>query len=394
MQKILFVVPILPGIGGIETALLNLIRNIDTEKFSIDLCVYGNYIAIPEKIPEYVKVIPGTKEMEYCYVPYKTVVDKLHGIEKAQLYIIKGFKSKFGIQTVVKLVKHKYHFEQYDVAISFANDAVLEGQFVGGGNEIVADCVNARVKIGWIHNEPYRCGCTKEYYEKIYSKFDYIVNVSEACKKMFDEIVPSLVQKSRYVYNTFAISDIKRKAELEKPSLSTDKFQIVTVSRIENNQKRIDRVVEVCKVLLEKGYNLFHWTVIGDGPDYEMIKNQIADKGMQKYITLLGYRANPYPYIKNADILVQTSEFESFGMVLKEAFICGTAVITTNFEAAKEVVDDGKNGFIVEKSAEAIAYKIIELIKKPDILQKLNEYISNHPYTNDTAMKQFYELLN
>lgn len=393
MEKILFVVPILPGIGGIETALLNLIKNIDREKYSIDLCVYGDYIALPEKIPEDVKIIPGTKEMKYCYVPYNTVKKDLHGLEKFQLYIIKGIKSKLGVQTVVKFVKHKYRFEQYDIAISFANDAVLNGQFVGGGNEIVADRVNARVKIGWIHNEPYRCGCTKEYYEKIYSKFDYIVNVSEACKKMFDELAPSLIKKSRYVYNTFAISEIKRKAELENPVLDENKFQIVTVSRIENNQKRIDRVIEASKILLEKGFNSFQWSVIGNGPDYEMIENKISDTGMQDHITLLGYRANPYPYIKKADILVQTSEFESFGMVLKEAFICGTPVITTNFMAAREVVDDGRNGFIVEKDARAIAEKLELLMRQNGLLNAMKDYIASNPYTNDVAMKQFYELL-
>lgn len=393
MQKILFVVPILPGIGGIETALLNLIRNIDREKYSIDLCVYGDYIALPEKIPGDVKIIPGTKEMKYCYVPYNTVKKDLRGLEKLNLYIIKGIKSKLGVQAVVKLVKHKYNFDQYDVAISFANDAILNGKFVGGGNEIVADCVNARVKIGWIHNEPYRCGCTKEYYEKIYSKFDYIVNVSEACKKMFDELAPSLIKKSRYVYNTFAISDIKRKAELENPILAQNKFQIVTVSRIENNQKRIDRVVEAGKILLERGIRSFQWTVIGNGPDYEMIKSQTIEADMQDYITLLGYKANPYPYIKKADILVQTSEFESFGMVLKEAFICGTPVITTNFLAAKEVVDNGENGFIVEKNAVAIADKLSLLMKQKSTLDKMNNYITCNPYSNDIAMKQFYELL-
>lgn len=393
MKKILFVVPILPGIGGIETALLNLIKNINREKYSIDLCVYGDYIALPEKIPGDVKIIPGTKEMKYCYVPYNTAKKDLHGLEKIQLYIIKGIKSKLGVQAVVKLVKHKYRFEQYDIAISFANDAVLNGQFVGGGNEIVADCVNARVKIGWIHNEPYRCGCTKEYYEKIYSKFDYIVNVSEACKKMFDELAPSLIKKSRYVYNTFAISEIRRKARLENPVVDENKFQIVTVSRIENNQKRIDRVIDVCRILQEKGYDSFQWWVIGDGPNLSEMQAECKKYQLDDHLKFLGKLSNPYPYISAANIMVQPSDFEAYSMVLQEAIVLNTPLIITNYPSASEAVINGDNGYIVEKSSEAIATKIMELVDTPEKLHKLNTYILQHPYTNDVAMKQFYELL-
>jgi glycosyltransferase involved in cell wall biosynthesis len=392
-KKILFVVPILSGIGGIETSLINLVNNIDKEKYSVDICVYGNYIAFPERIPSSVKIIPGTKEMEYTFVPLKKLSKELHGFSKVYLYIIKAIKSKFGIQKVLRLVKHKYIFDNYDVAISFANDAVLNGQFVGGGNEIVADCVNADKKLGWIHNEPYRCGCTRDYYENIYRKFDYVVNVSSACKDMFDKIAPMLINKSKYVYNTFDIETIKRKSITDANPLQEGIFNIVTVSRMENNQKRIDRAIETCEILVHNGISNFHWTMIGDGPDLDYIKKLCKEKNISEYMTFTGKLSNPYPYIFSADVMVQPSDFEAYSMVLQEALILNTPLIVTNYPSASEAVNDGVNGYIVKKDAQEIAEKILKLLKEPKELKRLNDNIANNPFTNDVAMKQFYSLL-
>lgn len=392
-KKIIFLVPILRGIGGIETALINLLNNIDNDTYEVDLCVYANYIALKEKIPPTVKLIEGNKIMEYCYVPYEELKNKIDRFEYIKMIIVKSLKKVFGMNIVIKIALRKFKFKPYDVAISFCNDAFLKEGFVGGGNEIVDKCIDAEKKIGWIHNEPYRCGCDKRYYIKIYKNFNYVVNVSYACKDMLDTIVPEIKEKSVVVYNMFDINTIKKKANEENIEVEESILNIVTVSRIENNQKRIDRIIDTSEYMVSKGYKKFRWTIIGDGPDFNDVKKNINNKGLDKYIILMGKLNNPYPYILNADILVQTSDFEAYSMVLQESIILKTPIIVTKYPSAKECVKNGKNGYLVGFDPEEIGDKIIQLSNDEKELKKLNSYIDDNPFTNDIALSQLYKLI-
>jgi glycosyltransferase involved in cell wall biosynthesis len=393
MKKIIFVVPMLGGIGGIETSLINILSNIDYDKYQVDLCVFAKYIAFPERIPDKVNIVEGCEELEFCFVPKKTLKGKLPFTKYIKMLVVKSVKKIFGLKAIINYCLPKFKFEKYDIAISYANDAFFGKVFAGGGNEIVDKCIEADKKIGWIHNEPNRCGCTKEYYLKIYENFDYIVNVSFACKKMFDSIVPELESKSVVVYNMFDIEGIKKKAKSMPSPYSDDIFNIVTVSRIENNQKRIDRILDACEYMLSKSCKVFHWTIIGDGPDYENITKEAEERGLANYITFKGKMSNPYPYILNANIMVQPSDYEAYSMVLQESIILNSPIIVTNYPSASEAVNNNFNGFLVDLSYEAIGDKLIEMIQNIDKPQMLRDYISKNPFTNSKAISQFYNLL-
>lgn len=393
MKKIIFVVPILRGIGGIETSLVNILSNIDYSEYEVDLCVFANYIAFPDRIPSKVKIINGSEVLEYCYRPFTDLKENLGFFKTIKMLFVKGVKKIFGFQTVIKMSIPKFKFENYDVAISYVNDAFFGKVFAGGGNEIVDRCIEADKKIGWIHNEPNRCGCSREYYLDIYKNFDYIVNVSLACKKMFDSIVPELKNKSVVVYNMFDIEGIMKKSKSMPSPYNTNIFNIITVSRIENNQKRIDRILDTCEYMLSKSCRDFHWTIIGDGPDFEVLMNTTKDRGLADNITFTGKMSNPYSYILNANVLVQPSDYEAYSMVLQESIILNTPLIVTNYPSANEAVVNNLNGFLVDLSYEAIGEKLIEVIQKEDILKVLCDYISKNPFTNKKAISQFYRII-
>ncbi len=392
-KKIIFIVPFLRGIGGIETSLINLLNNIDYNKFDVDLCVFANYIAFKNKIPKNVNVVAGSKVLEYCYVPYKKLKKNLSLFKYINMLLVKVYKRIFGMQKVIQLTLPTFKFKKYDIAISYANDAFINGVFTGGGNIIVDKCIDSNKKIGWIHNEPYRCGCDKNYYLAIYKNFDYIVNVSCVCKNMFDEIVPEFKEKSVVVYNTFDIEKIKKQSK-EFIYKENKKFKIVTVSRIENNQKRIDRILDACEYMIKKGYKSFVWEIIGDGPDFDWVLNQLKSRNLNNNIVMCGKLDNPYPYILNSDIMVQSSDFEAYSMVLQESIILKTPLIVTNYPSAKECINNGKNGFLVELSSEGIANKLIDIMNNKKELQNIKEYIEKNPFTNNKALNQFYYLLN
>ena len=67
-----------------------------------------------------------------------------------------------------------------------------------------------------------------------------------------------------------------------------------------------------------------------------------------KRIHFLGWVDNPYKYIKHSNILVCTSQTESFGNVIVEAMICGIPVISTRCGGPEEIINNDVDGFLVD----------------------------------------------
>lgn len=110
----------------------------------------------------------------------------------------------------------------------------------------------------------------------------------------------------------------------------------------------------------------FHWYIIGEGSERSVLERNIANRELQDYISLLGFRENPYPYIREAYVYVQTSEFEGLGRTLIEASVLNRPIVSTNFPTAYGILKDRDDALIVEKTGEDIAIAIIELLSKTD----------------------------
>ena len=112
------------------------------------------------------------------------------------------------------------------------------------------------------------------------------------------------------------------------------------------------------------------------------LERSIAAKGLNSYITLEGEQGNPYPYIQNADIYVQPSLFEGFGITVAEAKILCKPIISTNFPVVYNQLTNGVDSLIVEMDAKQIADAIIRLINEPDTCRLFSERLSSCPSTS------------
>ena len=92
----------------------------------------------------------------------------------------------------------------------------------------------------------------------------------------------------------------------------------------------------------------------------------IKDEDLQEYIKLLGVKKNPYPWIKNSKLLVHSSRYEGFGLVLVEALILGKVVISSNCKVGpREILNNGEYGSLVEVGDyNAMAQEILELLQE------------------------------
>lgn len=81
--------------------------------------------------------------------------------------------------------------------------------------------------------------------------------------------------------------------------------------------------------------------VMGDGVERTRLEADIAERGLEASVTLLGYLGNPYGHIASADVLALASDQEGFGLVVLEAMACGTPVVSTATAGPADVIKDG-----------------------------------------------------
>lgn len=397
MKKILFVCEHLPNEGGIGSALLNQIEVLNKRKYDISLCMICNYVDSRVKIPDGVHIIRGSKLMEYHIVNYTKRKNEYFALEKIVMLFMKQVRRIIGFEKYQSFALHDFHInEKFDVAIAYSNDICRDGVPISGGsNFCVLNCVTAKKKIAWIHNEAIHQGFTKEYCLYNFNNYDYVVNVSEGCKMILDEMVPELIDKSKVVYNIIDYERIFRLLKESKPKImESNSFKIITVARMEEGQKRISRIIECCSLLLNAGYDNFTWFVLGDGPDYQRYVNETKRRNFDKHILFLGHQTNPYVYMKNADIFVLPSLYESFGLVLKEAIAVGCPVIATDFQACHEIINDGINGIVCQNDVEGIFGAVKSVMSDKKLLEKLKTNTQRDGRgLNDTAIMQFESLM-
>ena len=171
--------------------------------------------------------------------------------------------------------------------------------------------------------------------------------------------------------------------------------EIIYVGRIEYNQKRTDRVIDIWKEL-ESKYPDWKLTIVGDGEDREDLEKRIDGYGL-KSVEITGF-VDPIPYYKRASILLLTSEYEGFGLVIAEAMSHGVVpVVYNSFESAKDLITDGYNGALIEKPFRVshftkLVQELIENIEWHVLSQ--NSRISSKRFSVNTIVQDWYQLWN
>lgn len=124
--------------------------------------------------------------------------------------------------------------------------------------------------------------------------------------------------------------------------------EIIYVGRLDFVQKRVYRVIDTWN-LLENDYPDWQLTIVGDGPDRVNLENHVKALNLSR-VHFEGFQ-NPVPYYRRASILMLTSDFEGFPLVLAEAMSCGVVpVVYNSYAAVKDIIDNNVDGMITEKN--------------------------------------------
>ena len=261
--------------------------------------------------------------------------------------------------------------EDYDVAISTAE---------GFCNALVANNISAIKKIGWVHPDMGCIGLDVRAGRNLIDKLDYVVAVSESGCKSLKKFFPHAQSKIIYIENMMDCeSIIERSSERVDDMPKLDGYTIiVTVCRITNDSKRIDRIIKVASILKDKDFK-FRWYIIGDGPDFLLIKELISRYNLMDNVLMLGSKINPLPYIIRADCFVLTSQFEGKPVVVEEAKILHTPVIVTEYSSAKMQITSDK-GVVVPNVDGVLEVEIAKLLMDSTLLNSLKHSCQSYQY--------------
>lgn len=362
-KKILFVINSL-GLGGAEKSLTSLLSAFDYDKYNVDLLMFRAEGMFLKLLPEQVHVLP-----ELDFLKNNSIIAQLGHPN----YLVAHIRASIGLrrnnrnrtlhdaQCYWKYAGKAFNNleKQYDVAIAW-------GQ--GNPTHYVAEKVQASKKIAFINADYELAGHNKNFDYLFYQKYNYIATVSEKLTDMTSAIFTDMKEKIRTIYDINNAELIQRMADSLNPFEDIGKrLVLVTAGRLEK-QKGYDLAVEAAKILRDRDVD-FKWFFVGEGTCRAKLETMIADYKLSQQIILTGAQENPYVYMKNADIYVQTSRFEGYCLTLGEARILNKPVISTNFDVVYNQLCDGENGLIVEMQPSAIA-NAIERMWNDDILRK------------------------
>lgn len=339
MKKILFMIPNL-SVGGAEKVLVNLVNNMDKNKFDITVLTLFAGGVNEQFLKPHIK-------LKSCYKK----------VFRGNSQILKMFSPQ--------RLYNKFINEHYDIIVSY-----LEGPTA----RIVSGCTDVNTKlVSWIHiqqdnaeNASYSFKNFKEA-KKCYNRFDNTVCVSEYVKNDFKRIF-DFEKNIDVLYNTNETAEIIRLSnEAVEEKINDDEINICVVGKVVI-RKGCDRVCNIQKRLRDNGLNT-HIHFLGTGPDEDFVKSFAESNNLSDSITLLGYQTNPYKFVKKCDLFVCASLAEGFSTAATESLIVGTPVCTVDVSGMKEMLgENNEYGIVTENNEDALYEGIMTMITTPNML--------------------------
>ncbi|MDC0702987.1 MULTISPECIES: glycosyltransferase [Priestia] len=379
--------------GGAEKALISLLETIDYSKFNVDLFLFKHEGLFFSKIPKQVNLLKEPYEYKYYDMPIKRAI--ISCIKKGRLDIaLSRLKAGFIFKTEQNRARCEQRVwkyicnslksinKKYDVAIGYLEKTPIY---------FCVDKVNAKKKIGFIHNDYDKLGMDPEIDQKYFDKLDNIVTVSEECASVLKQRFPVYKDKVEVMYNIVSPKVINKMSS-NHLNIKYRGVNLVSLGRL-HHQKGFELAIEACKNLIDSGYKI-KWHVIGEGEERTKLEKLIKANRLEENFILLGLKENPYPYIKQADIYAQTSRFEGKSIAIDEAKILNKPIVVTNFTTVKDQIKDQETGLIVDMTSSSIAEGIKRLLDDDHLRGKLTNNLSKEKLGTESEIEKLYKLFN
>ena len=388
-KKIIFITEAL-WIGGIETALVNLLNRLDYEKYDVTCLILRNDQTMAPRLPEQMRLLVADRHVAvsfrkaYRYARLYHLTEKSENpsrLHRAMMWAVPAIKWVEN-RLYIRYIQENLKNEHFDTCVIYSDRAA----------ETAARGIRADRYLMFYHHGAMR----REYHDEIgYRKAEKIIAVSNAVEQKLRQFRPKHAHKMMTIHNLTDVEGIRRKAEEPIGEVFfPDRFHIVSCGRV-SHEKGMDLAVEACARLVEMGHDNIHWWIVGGGPAEQEVRNKIAQLHMEDHVTMQGMKSNPYPYIKRADLYVQPSRFEGYPVAILEARVLGRPVVSTDNGGAKEILTEGETGLLCPISGDAVAACENELLQELQQLEALRRNVEalDMGTMNSSILEQLEEQL-
>lgn len=379
-------------LGGTEKALLAFLNTLQSAHINITLLLLEEHGALYNEIPDSINVkilkdFEKIKPIIYQLPTYKMKDD----IKQLKLFsvvsnLIRYLKVKITGKwhlNYKKALKNIKIMHEADIAIAYAGPSDFISYYI-------LKHVKAPKKYQWIHFDVSKVIFNQNFGNAHYKDFNKIYCVSSNAKLEFDIMFPKLSKK------TAVFKNIVSRKKLEELALIGETYnddftglRLLTLGRL-SKEKGQQMIPEIVQKLKKDNLN-FRWYLIGDGNIFEEIKKQIHTLEIQEELIMLGSKINPYRFVKDCDIYVQTSFHEGYCLTLHEAKIFNRPVVTTNFPSASKLIKNNEDGLITGFSKDAIYESVKSLLTNEKLRVSFQRNIVPCETVNETIEIDFWD---
>lgn len=326
-------------LGGIESALINLLNNIDYNKYNV-------VVILEEK-----KGIFLPQVNKNVLVKELKVSNNKNPIIRKTINLLR--KLKFTI----------FNYHNYDFSCCYATYSLSGNKLARIASKNSALYIHSNYKYVYKEEQELRNFFTK----RNINEFSHLIFVSNEAKEDFLKIYPQLASKTTVINNFI---DIKKVEKLSKEKIAVKKSKnkklFVFVGRLDDSSKKVTRAL----TLVKKIKDIELW-IIGDGPDRKMYEDYTKKLKIENQVTFFGQKINPYPYMQEADYIILTSDYEGFPVIYLESIALNKEIITT-IDASDDEINMGKDyAYIVSKDEKEMVLEVEKILNTKNKAKKI-----------------------
>lgn len=325
--------------GGIETSLTNLLNLFDYNKYNVT-------VVLEEKRGIFLPRVNKNAKVEEVKVSNhkNIIVRKLTNLTRKLIYTI-------------------FNYNNYDFGCCYATYSLSSNVLARVSSKNTAYYVHSNYKYIYNKEELMNFFNTRKIHD-----FRKIVFVAQEAKEDFLDFYPEIKDKCEVFANFIDVDLILKKSE-EKIDIAKPKNKklLVFVGRLDDHAKKLSRAIN----LVDKIDELALW-IIGDGPDRKMYEDLVKKNKLESKVKFLGGKENPYPYMKQSDYVILTSDYEGFPLTYLEAITLNKEIITT-IDVSDSQLNIGKDfAYIVSKDETKMVNEVKKILKDKGKLKKVD----------------------
>lgn len=360
--------------GGIENVLLSILNHLDQSKYEIILLLNYEQGEFLNRVPKGVRVLSiGKGSQMFSKIKLISLIQK-------SLRRLKYFS----FQKNPKNFYNKHQLLDLDFEVAFSHymfDDILNSPNLKSK------------KIFWFHGDLRNSGFSVEQNKRFVqqmTQFDTGIFVSHFSKNIIEETWGVVLHNSEVIYNLMPIDEILEKSQQTQHHLG--KIDFVSVGRLFHQKGFKDLLLAHIR-LIKEGFSL-KTLLIGEGNQRPELEKIIADNNVSESFVLGSYQENPYFYIKTASYFILPSYSEGYGLVVAEALLLNTYVLSTNVGGIQELIESEDEGILFPPGVDNVYNAMKKVLTEKESFQQNSNSAQKIISRNQKTHDQLRDLFN